>query len=383
VNNYKNEASVWAYRLADGSVRKLFGSTKFQYGNATFAPDGTRMWFINWQLNGNMAIWQLPLDASTLTPSGNPVALYPSPFAVPRDLALSADGKHLAFTAVLSTSAIVMQHLVGDTAPVSLTQETTYRYGIVRSSPDGSRAIYTSFPRNGLARQVLTTADGSPARSVGSADADQYYGGVSADNSRMFFVERRNDQLQIVSQRFADGASQHVAALPPGAAQVAFSRDGTRAVFHDLRDDRRQVYIQDTATGAQRVIASGPEDVGFARFSRDDAWISLEISHRPKGGDDIAFMPANGGPMRVILISDQSSYSAGWMPDNDRILFAGFRDGTWNVFTVSRTTGQTERLTSYTSMRTYVRYPDWMTGDRIVYEFNETKGNIFVAGLPR
>jgi Tol biopolymer transport system component len=174
-----------------------------------------------------------------------------------------------------------------------------------------------------------------------------------------------------------------VAALPPGAAQVAFSRDGTRAVFHDLRDDRRQVYIQDTATGAQRVIASGPEDVGFARFSRDDAWISLEISHRPKGGDDIAFMPANGGPMRVILISDQSSYSAGWMPDNDRILFAGFRDGTWNVFTVSRTTGQTERLTSYTSMRTYVRYPDWMTGDRIVYEFNETKGNIFVAGLPR
>ena len=42
-----------------------------------------------------------------------------------------------------------------------------------------------------------------------------------------------------------------------------------------------------------------------------------------------------------------------------------------------------ERLTSYTSMRTYVRYPDWLAGDRLVYEFNETKGNIFVANVAR
>ena len=32
---------------------------------------------------------------------------------------------------------------------------------------------------------------------------------------------------------------------------------------------------------------------------------------------------------------------------------------------------------------TYVRYPDWMVGDRVVYEFNETKGNIFVVDLKR
>ena len=30
-------------------------------------------------------------------------------------------------------------------------------------------------------------------------------------------------------------------------------------------------------------------------------------------------------------------------------------------------------------MRTYVRYPDWLVGERIVYEFNESKGNVFVA----
>ena len=94
-------------------------------------------------------------------------------------------------------------------------------------------------------------------------------------------------------------------------------------------------------------------------------------------------MPASGGPIDVILKSDEATYAAGWMPDNDRILFAAFRDGAWNLYTVSRTTKKVERLTSFTSMRTYVRYPDWMAGDRVVYEFNETKGNIFVTDLKR
>ena len=72
------------------------------------------------------------------------------------------------------------------------------------------------------------------------------------------------------------------------------------------------------------------------------------------------------------------------MADHDRLLFAGFRlAGAWNIYTVSRTTRKVERLTSYTSMRTYVRYPDWLAGDRLVYEFNETKGNIFVANVAR
>jgi Tol biopolymer transport system component len=148
-------------------------------------------------------------------------------------------------------------------------------------------------------------------------------------------------------------------------------------------EDRRRLFQQDTATGARKLIASGPEDDGFARFSRDDKWVSVEVTHRPKGGDDIGVMPAGGGPMQIILKADQPSYAAGWMPDGDRILFAGFREGAWNIFSVSRTTGRVERLTAYTSLRTYVRYPDWLAGDRLVYEFNETKGNVFVATLPR
>jgi hypothetical protein len=86
--------------------------------------------------------------------------------------------------------------------------------------------------------------------------------------------------------------------------------------------------------------------------------------------------------MEVILHTDQPSFSAGWMADNDRVLFAGYRDAVWNIYSVSRSTKQIERLTNYRLARTYVRYSDWLAGNRIVYEFNETKGNILVAKLP-
>lgn len=383
VNHSRGEASVWTYRLGDHSLRKLFASTTFQYSNATFARDGSRMWFVRWRLNGDIGIWELPLNPDTLLPTGEPQALYESPFAVPRDLALSPDGTRLAFTAALSDSAVLVSRLAGDSPPVKLTQETTYRYGLVRSSPDGSRVTYASFPRNGQARvKIMAPEDASPI-SVGHAEATQLYGGLMRDNRRACFAEERGRRTYAVIQDLVDGAIKTLSELPASVAQLSWSSDCRVALYHDESDDRRQLYRQDTDTGARKVIATGPEDMGFARFSRDDKWISVEVTHRPKGGDDIAVMPAEGGPMQVILKADQPSYAAGWMPDADRVLFAGFRDGAWNIYAVSRTTGRVDRLTSYTSLRTYVRYPDWLTGDRLVYEFNETKGNVFVAALPR
>jgi len=54
----------------------------------------------------------------------------------------------------------------------------------------------------------------------------------------------------------------------------------------------------------------------------------------------------------------------------------------WNIYSVSRSIQKVERLTDYKLTRTYVRYPDWLARNQVVYEFNETKGNLFVAHLP-
>jgi Tol biopolymer transport system component/DNA-binding winged helix-turn-helix (wHTH) protein len=385
LNQVGNEASVWTYRVADGALRKRFASTTFSYTDPTFSRDGTRMWFVQGSLNGDIGIRELPLDPRTLGPTGQPESVYPAPFAVPRNLRLSADGSRLAFTAVLSQSAIMAQAITPRTSiPVSLTRETSFRYAMPCSSPDGSRVIYTSMPRSGPSRQWVVDASGSKPVALGARDAaSEAYGCLSSDNSHAFFAEYRNREGRWMAQSLADGALRQLVELPPGATSISCSRDGTSVVFHDFLEERRRVYRLDVQSGVPRVLAAGAEDVGYARFSRDDKWISVEVFHRPLGGNDVAVLPADGGPLDVVLKSDQPTFTGGWMPDNDRILFAGFRDGAWNVYTVSRTTHAVERLTSYASMRTYVRYPDWLRGDRIVYEFNESTGNIFVVEVGR
>ncbi|MGI8469338.1 MAG: TolB family protein [Pyrinomonadaceae bacterium] len=67
----------------------------------------------------------------------------------------------------------------------------------------------------------------------------------------------------------------------------------------------------------------------------------------------------------------------GWSPDDNKILFAGQRDGFWNVWWVSRSTKKEQRLTDYKKLNSFARYPAWSPlGNQIVYEYSETTGNI-------
>ena len=59
-----------------------------------------------------------------------------------------------------------------------------------------------------------------------------------------------------------------------------------------------------------------------------------------KRGDSthIGVVPRGGGPVEQLTNARGQSWPHSWAPDNDRIAFAGQRDGVWNVYTVSRRT---------------------------------------------
>ena len=94
----------------------------------------------------------------------------------------------------------------------------------------------------------------------------------------------------------------------------------------------------------------------------------------------VTVMPASGGTMQRLTSEDGLAYPYGWASDSDRILYAGRYRGVWNLYWVSRTSRHVEQLTHHDKLRTYVRYPNW-SGDskQLVFEFNESKGNVFVA----
>jgi Tol biopolymer transport system component len=69
-------------------------------------------------------------------------------------------------------------------------------------------------------------------------------------------------------------------------------------------------------------------------------------------------------------------------PDSSRVLFAGQRDGVWNIYWVPREGGAERRITNNTSVGVFMRYPAWSPrGDQIVYEYGVVRGNVWLVEL--
>jgi len=89
------------------------------------------------------------------------------------------------------------------------------------------------------------------------------------------------------------------------------------------------------------------------------------------------------GELQPVTHDSGQNWPYSWSPDGRRIAFAAMRGGVWNVRWAARDGSHEEQLTDYQGARHYVRYPAWSpTGNAIVYEYGETRGNIWVMERP-
>ena len=91
----------------------------------------------------------------------------------------------------------------------------------------------------------------------------------------------------------------------------------------------------------------------------------------------------SSGATRQVTFGPGQQWVHSWAPDSDHVAVARLRNGVWNLWSVSVSTGDEQPLTSYTLPSAHVRYPAWSPrGDRIVYEFGEVHGNVWVSRVP-
>ncbi|MCX6620171.1 MAG: hypothetical protein NTY38_03670, partial [Acidobacteria bacterium] len=168
----------------------------------------------------------------------------------------------------------------------------------------------------------------------------------------------------------------------PLRASTRVSPDGTKVSYHQREPDGTEVSsVFDVAGGETRRISPPGASVSFPCWSPDGKWLAGEIYEGD--GTSILLMPAAGGPAVSLAKGFRHAWPHTWAPDSDRIAFAGLRDGAWNLWWISRTTGKSRMLTNYTKFSDYVRYPAWSPkGDFIVYELAHIGGNVYSLEFP-
>jgi Tol biopolymer transport system component/DNA-binding winged helix-turn-helix (wHTH) protein len=348
-----------------------------------FTKDASYMYFVGSGRREPMGLWRARVGrdwtAQTAEPLGAAMVTWP------RDLALTNDGAHLAFSQETVKSAIWSIPINGAGAPAgepkAITQGHSFRDSSPEFSPDGSRLAYTSSRHGGNTMVYVCNADGSSTAPISPADQNSFdpawsgkelmYGSHAPTTHGSFYW---------LSSLSGPPKELNLKLDVARSSRLRISPDGTRIVAHIGSPDNYQLVVEDLNQGTVHQVTPAGRSIGFPVWSPDGRWIAAQ--ERIQGSTRLVILPAEGGEIRTLVSDPVESWANSWSQDGDRIAFAGLRNGVWNIYWVSRSTGRVQQLTHLSSQSAFVRYPTWSPGnDQVAFEYNELEANIYVGDL--
>ena len=350
-----------------------------------YAPDGEDIYFVSYgTANLNFGLSKVRVSRESGEPVGEPIEIASTGPARLKRLAISPDGKKIAYTPLTVVSNLLSVRVPrtneANDSPVELTHDTSYRNSGPIFSPDGKKVAYHVTRVGGGADIWLLDPDGKNATQLTTDPAPDMRPSWFPDGEQIAFQANRQGKTLILS---IDRKSGKERTLFEPAQDLTFPRispDGKQLAFNSKKSGTTNIWVASIESGAVKQLTFDTEASGFPCWSPDGQFLAFEV----KRGDNtnVAIMPSAGGQV-VELTSDQGqSWPHSWSPDGDKIAFAGFRNGFWNLWSVSRTSRALKQMTNYTKLNAFVRYPTWSPqGDRIVYEYTETTGNIWLMEL--
>jgi len=200
------------------------------------------------------------------------------------------------------------------------------------------------------------------------------------DNEQILFLSSREGQDALWTISLKNGRERKLFGLSQDITFPQLSPDSKQIVFNSKKSGTTNLWIVPIEGGEPKQLTFDKESMGFACWSPDSQYIAFET----KRGDDnyLSIIPGSGEQAVQINSSHGQSWPYSFSKDGDKIAFAGFRDGYWNVWWYSRSTKEEKQVTHYKKLNAFVRYPAWSSsGNQIVYEYGETAGNIWSVEL--
>ena len=379
VDDYQS-SSVWTISTGGDDAKRISKA-----GNAyepVYAPDGQSI------LHSSDGVFQVRVNPDTNDAIGesSQIAGIGGTFSGVRRVSFSADGRKMAYSALLRRESLLSVRLQtnsteADGAPAPLIQNTNARNHYPAFSPDGKRIAFSSCNVGGTGCDIwLADADGSHQIQLTTHESAELMPSWFPDMEQVAYISNRTGHWMLWAINLNTKREKMLLDLTESLEYARLSPDGKQVVFNFKRGGAINVWTASLAGGEPKQLTFDKELMGFPLWSPDGKYIAFQMMR----GDDthIMVMPSEGGTPTQLTFDKGQSWTYGWSPDGDKILFAGFRDGLWNVWWVSRSTKEQRRLTDYKKLNSFVRYPSWSPkGDQVVYEYSETTGNIWVAEL--
>ncbi len=376
-------AELWSVALDGTGLSRLHATSRLF--DPVLSKDGREV-FVGGKVSGQRyTILRMRLARGAKTLERPPEPLLPPGPEVLRHLAISRDGRRLLWTRLTSASALVALPLDSQGLPAGEPRFLTQlegRHSWPVFSRDGKCLAFGKTAPGENQDVWMMDADGkNPTRLTAEPESEAVHDWFP-DNRHLLFL---SDKTGNYAPGILDVKTRTAKPFPLNATDLGVPRlspDGRRVCFHTKRGGiTLNTWILDLATGGLKQLTFDRELLGFPCWSPDGRYLALQFQR----GDDmhVAVLPPTGGDPVQLTFHRGLAWPFSWSPDSERVAFAGFRDGAWNLYWVAKGTSpdgkshEERRLTGYRLLNAYVRYPAWSPkGDQIVYEYGETTGTI-------
>ncbi len=383
VSYVRPRSELWAVRL-ESKKTKLISKEQPFYFDPALSGAGDTLYFAsafpNSPTGAGVGLWKLPVDPATLEPRGKASEVLNLGLATVRYLALSHDGKRIAFSAIQTSSNLFSTAGMGST-PVQVTLGTG-RCSRPAFSPDGARLAYTYW-RTGLNNDIwILSKEGTDPYQLTTDPSNEDYPSWLPDGNTVAFLSSRRGHLTLWATAVQGGQEKLLADAGTGIDAARVSPDGNWIAYNSRSGGTTtNIWVARMDGTDARPLTKDLELAGFPSWSPDSQYVAFEVKRGQH--NHVAIVPRQGGPMKQLTFEETLDWPFSFSPDGDRIAFARYQNGYWNVFTVSRASGKTESWTQYRRLNGYVRYPAFAPrGNRIVYEYAETTGNVWLVDVP-
>ena len=373
---FATNGRIWTVD-ASGNDARLILPDRFAY-DPVFSSDGQHIYFLSLDAEGS-SIWEVPVSQAG-SATGRAMKVYS---AGPGTLHyLTNSGPNLAFSVVNTQDNLYSVGLSANGqsgTPIALTHDTRLRKTRPVFSPDSSMIAFL-VTQKGQDGQVWTVSiDGSNAQKL-PGDVPAFDPNWCNTDSLCYWTHDNRNVAHLWRWSARTKGLEDVLQTSERMSAIQLSQDGQLAAYHRTDNGQVNVWTLSLSDGHARQLTFQEHIKGFPVWSHDGKHLAVEVADGVNA--QIAVISEGGGPLVPLTHDTGQNWPASWSPDDKEVAFAGFRNGSWNVFAVSRDSGKERQLTHYTHANTFVRYPDWSPdGRNVVYEYGTSSANVWLLKL--